>query len=147
MLNGLEFVSYLIEARRLSNATHLMTVLSWFQKSSLGSRTTTEFHRYYYNTGETNCWCQDSCDLCDAWGEAVVDDEACPATCYGMSCDYIVQSEQASSCEEVESMWSCECSGCACGKDADYSYGGDATILAITQGFGVLPDSCSPASY
>jgi hypothetical protein len=102
---------------------------------------------YYYNTGETNCWCQDSCDLCAAWGEAVVDDEACPATCYGMSCDYIVQSEQASSCEEVESMWSCECSGCACGKDADYSYGGDATILAITQGFGVLPDSCSPASY
>ena len=44
MLNGLEFVSYLIEARRLSNATHLMTVLSWFQKSSLGSRTTTDFY-------------------------------------------------------------------------------------------------------
>ena len=48
MLNGLEFVSYLIEARRLSNATHLMTVLSWFQKSSLGSRTTTDFYPCHF---------------------------------------------------------------------------------------------------
>ena len=44
MLNGLEFVSYLIEARRLSNATHLMTVLSWFQKSGWEGRTTTRFY-------------------------------------------------------------------------------------------------------
>jgi len=237
----------------LVNSSDSLVAVDWWPNANEGG--------YYYNTGETNCWCQDSCDSCAAWGEAVVDDEACPATCYGMSCDYIVQSEQASSCEEVQTMWGCECSGCACGKDADYSYyyyisdsaecetgdahpstyadcqaagealsaqrqqiqpsdcsndpmvevngdgawwntvpscffrsdgnceaamgvfifrdcadsgvecstytgnnikgickkengqgdgddvGGDATILAITQGFGVLPDSCSPASY
>ena len=105
---------------------------------------------YYYQTWDTNCWCQDSCDSCSAWGEAVVDDGACPTTCYGASCDYWVQSDQDSSCLYLETMSGCDCSGCACGKyqdDDGGEAGGDTTLLAIARGFGVLPDSCSSASY
>ena len=48
MLNGLEFVSYLIEARHPAQ----MTVLSWSQKSSFISRHANRFYRRADNNAD-----------------------------------------------------------------------------------------------
>ena len=59
LLNGQEFVSYLIEAQKanlpIKHHPRKMTVLSWVQKSSSGSRTT---KRFYHRGGGCCCRCR-----------------------------------------------------------------------------------------